>query len=89
VTPAALDGGVVVDGVEPRAAAVARGERGATVVVVGTDPDAVGTVVRDVAATGARVAAFVGDPSDPVDADALGEMLAELFPGDPGEGEPA
>ncbi len=54
-----------------------------------TDSDAVGAVVRDVATTGARVAAFVGDPSDPVDADALSEMLAELFPGDPGGAEPA
>ena len=71
MTPASLGGRVVVVGVEQRASAVALGERGATVVVVGTDSDAVGAVVRDVATTGARVAAFVGDPSDPVDADAL------------------
>ena len=51
--------------------------------MVGADPDAVGAVVRDVVTTGARVAAFVGDPSDPVDADALSEMLAELFPAIP------
>ena len=89
MTPASLGGRVVVVGVEQRASAVALGERGATVVVVGTDSDAVGAVVRDVATTGARVAAFVGDPSDPVDADALSERLAELFPGEPGGAEPA
>ena len=79
MTPASLDGRVVIVGVEQRASAVALGERGATVVVAGTDSDAVGAVVRDVAATGARVAAFVGDPSDPADADALAEMLSELY----------
>ena len=73
----ALDGRVVVVGVEQRASAVALGERGATVVVTGTDSDAVGAVVRDVAATGARVAAFVGDPA--TERDALVEMLAELY----------
>lgn len=75
-----LEGRVVVVGVEQADAAVALGERGATVVVVGVDAEAVGVVVRAVAATGARAAAFVGDPSDAADADVLTEMLAELFP---------
>ena len=79
MTRAPLDGRVVVVGVDQRASAVALGARGATVVVVGPDADAVGEVVRDVAATGARVAAFVGDPSVAADADALSEMVAELF----------
>ena len=75
-----MTGRVVVVGVEQRDAAVALGERGATVVVVGTDAEAVGTVVRAVADTGARSAAFIGDPSNPADAGALTEMLDELFP---------
>ena len=80
MTPASsLDGRVVVVGVEQRATAVALGARGATVVVVGADADAVGSLVREVAATGARAAAFVGDLSTEADADALSEMLAEVF----------
>jgi hypothetical protein len=76
---ASVAGRVVVVGVEQPQAAVALGERGATVVVVGADPDAVGPVVRAVADTGARAAAFVGDVGTPAGADALGEMLAEVF----------
>lgn len=77
---ASLAGRVVVVGPEQRDAAVALGTRGATVVVVGTDAAAVGAVVREVAATGARAAAFVGDPSTDADADALTELLTEIFP---------
>jgi len=69
----------VVVGVEQRPAAVALAARGATVVVVGAEAGAVGSLVREVATTGARAAAFVGDPSTDADAAALSEMLAELF----------
>jgi len=76
---ASLDGRVVVVGVEQRAAAFALGAKGATIVVIGADAEAVGSLVREVAATGARAAAFVGDPSAGADADALTEMLTELY----------
>jgi len=76
---APLAGRVVVVGADQRDAAVALGARGATVVVVGTDAAAVGAVVREVAATGARAAAFVGDPSVEADADALTQLLTEIF----------
>lgn len=76
---ASLDGRVVVVDVEQRAAAVALGAKGATVVVIGADAESVGSLVREVAATGAHAAAFVGDPSVPSDADALTEMLTELY----------
>jgi predicted HAD superfamily phosphohydrolase len=48
------------------------------VVVVGDDGARVGDAVATLEARGARVAAFVGDPV--TDADALAEMVAELFP---------
>ena len=48
------------------------------VVVVGDDGERVGAAVVALEARGARVAAFVGDPV--TDADALTEMVAELFP---------
>jgi hypothetical protein len=76
---ASLDGRVVVVDAGQRAVAIALGAKGATVVVVGPDADAVGSLVREVAATGARAAAFVGDPATEAGADALAEMLAELF----------
>jgi hypothetical protein len=81
MTDAPLDGRIAIVGVEQREGAVALGARGATVVVVGDDAETVGEVVREVAVTGARVAAFVGDPSVPADADALAEMVDELLPG--------
>jgi hypothetical protein len=70
---------VVVVTVAERAAALALAARGYAVVVTGTDATSVGALVRDVAATGARGLAFIGDPSVEADADALDEMLAELF----------
>ncbi len=71
--------GAVVVGVDQRDAALALGARGATVIVVGADAEQVGELVREVADGGARASAFVGDPADPAVADALAEMLAELF----------
>ena len=76
----ALDGRVVVVSVAEVAAARALGARGAAIVVVGTDADAVGTSVEQLAAGGARVCAFVGDPANDADGAALAEMVAELFP---------
>ena len=75
----ALDGRVVVVSVAEVAAARARA-RGAAVVVVGTDAEAVGRSVEQLAAGGARVCAFVGDPANDADGAALAEMVAELFP---------
>jgi hypothetical protein len=86
MTAAPLDGRVVVVGVEQAPAARALGSRGAIVVVVGADPDAVGALVRDVAGGGARAAGFLGDPSTPDGADALTEMIGELFQPDDSSG---
>jgi hypothetical protein len=47
-------------------------------VVIGTDADAVGRAVVELAARGWRTAGFVGDPAG--QCDALVEMIAELFP---------
>ena len=52
-----------------------------TVVVVGGEAAAVGTLVVDLESRGLRAAAFVGDPA--TERDALVEMLAELFPARP------
>ena len=48
-----------------------------TAVVIGADAERVGELVADLESQGVRAAAFVGDPAQ--DADALTEMLAELF----------
>jgi NAD(P)-dependent dehydrogenase (short-subunit alcohol dehydrogenase family) len=53
------------------------------VIVVGDDGGRVGAAVAALEARGARVAAFVGDPSIPDVGDALAEMAAELFPDPP------
>jgi hypothetical protein len=52
---------------------------GRVVMVVGDDAARVGAAVSALEALGARAAAFIGDPTSPVDADALAEMVAELF----------
>jgi hypothetical protein len=49
------------------------------IVVVGDDASRVGATAATLEARGARVAGFVGDPTDHADADALAEMVAELF----------
>ncbi len=87
-TPGRLAGRVaIVSPAEPDAA-LALAAAGATVVVVGPEPDAVGALVRRVADAGHRAIAFVGDPT--TDADALVEMVAEIFPDRaPGASEPA
>jgi NAD(P)-dependent dehydrogenase (short-subunit alcohol dehydrogenase family) len=76
----ALDGRVVIVSVAEVAAARALATRGAAIVVVGTDAEAVGAGVEQLAAGGARACAFVGDPSNDADGAALAEMVAELFP---------
>jgi 3-hydroxy-9,10-secoandrosta-1,3,5(10)-triene-9,17-dione monooxygenase reductase component len=50
--------------------------RGAAVVVIGTDPGAVGARIAKLEDHGVRATAFVGDPG--TERDALVEMLAEL-----------
>jgi hypothetical protein len=52
---------------------------GRVIVVVGDDASRVGATAATLEARGARVAGFVGDPTDHADADALAEMVAELF----------
>ena len=76
----ALVGRVVVVSVAAAAAAHSLAARGAAVVVVGEDVTAVGEVVGELTALGARACAFVGDPANDAEADALAEMVAELFP---------
>jgi ABC-type sugar transport system substrate-binding protein len=76
----ALDGRVVVVSVGEVAAARALAARGAAIVVVGTDAEAVGVSVEHLATVGARVCAFVGNPANDADGAALAEMVAELFP---------
>jgi ABC-type sugar transport system substrate-binding protein len=76
----ALDGRVVVVSVAEVPAACALAARGAAIVVVGTDAQAVGASVEQLAAAGARVCAFVGDAATDADGAALAEMVAELFP---------
>ncbi|MET0627898.1 MAG: hypothetical protein ABW033_05525 [Acidimicrobiia bacterium] len=77
-----LEGRVVVTGDADVARAVA-GE-GATVVLVGTDADALGVLATEVAELGGRAVALVGDLGDPVTGDTtratLAELLHELFP---------
>jgi ABC-type sugar transport system substrate-binding protein len=80
VRTGALDGRVVVVSAAEVAAASALAARGAAVVVVGTDAEAVGASVEHLAAAGARVCAFVGDPANDADGAGLAEMVAELFP---------
>jgi hypothetical protein len=53
---------------------------GRVVVVVGEDAAGVGAAVAALEARGARVAAFVGDAASSEGADALAELVAELFP---------
>jgi len=50
------------------------------VVVVGDDAARVGAAVAALEARGARSAGFVGDPTVAAEADALAEMVTELFP---------
>lgn len=73
-----LGGRVVIVSVGEPDAARALATAGATVVVVGSDAVATGTLVRSLVDAGHRAAAFVGDAS--TDAAALSEMVAELFP---------
>ena len=78
---ASLAGRVVVTGDDAVARAVAHD--GATVVLVGTDAAALGTLAAEVRDLGGRAAVLVGDLADPVTGDAtratLAELLAELF----------
>ena len=53
---------------------------GATVVAADPDADAAGGTVAEIRDAGGRGAAFVGDVDDDTGADALIEMIAELFP---------
>jgi len=76
----ALDGRVVVVSLAEVPAARALAARGAAIVLVGTDAEVVGASVERLAASGARVCAFVGDPANDADGAALSEMVAELFP---------
>lgn len=66
---------------EAQGAALARAVAGdgAAVVVCGTDEVALGTLVAELYALGARVAMFVGDPTGGDDRLALTEMVGELF----------
>ena len=77
-----LAGRVVVTGEADVARAVAR--EGATVVLVGTDADALGLLATEVADLGGRAVVLVGDLADPVTGDTtratLAELLHELFP---------
>ena len=73
-----LTGRVVVVSVHEPDAALALAGEGAAVVVVGTDSEATGALVRALVEAGHRGAAFVGDVAG--DAAALTEMVAELFP---------
>lgn len=84
-----LAGRVVVVAVERPAHARALAARGAAVVVAGGpgEAGAVGRLVAELAASGARAAAFVGSPQDAADGDALAELVAELFP-PPAAGRP-
>ena len=52
---------------------------GAAVVVCGADEVALGALVAELHAAGARVAMFVGDPTDGGDRRSLAEMVGELF----------
>jgi len=73
---------VLVAGADtPRGAAVARAvaAQGAAVVACGADAAATGALVAELHALGARVAMFLGDPSDAEDGLALAEMVDELF----------
>jgi len=72
---------VVVD-VAAATTAAALAAAGAVVVVVGPPEEAgaVGQVVADLVARGSRAVAFVGDPALPQVADALAELVGELFP---------
>jgi hypothetical protein len=58
---------------------------GHVVVVVGEDGQRVAAAVTALEARGARVAAFVDDASTDAGADALAEMVAELFPATPSD----
>ncbi len=67
-----------------RAAARRFAAEGADVVAVDRDADAAGATVAEdrvtaAGAPGARAAAFVGDPDRPEDAEALIELVDELF----------
>jgi hypothetical protein len=58
---------------------IERVEAGGAVVLVGTDADEIGQVVRAAVARGERIGAVVGEPDDPTVQAAVAEMLAELF----------
>lgn len=58
---------------------IERVEAGGAVVLVGTDADEIGEVVRAAVARGERIGAVVGDPEDPGVQAAVAEMVTELF----------
>ena len=80
MTGARLDGAVVVVAVPGGEALVRRlVDAGATVVVTGTDGDAVGRVLADLSGGRGRLAHFRGEFTSDADADALVEFIAEQF----------
>ena len=82
--PLGLRGRVVIVSVTEPSATRALAAEAATVVVVGSDGEAVGTLVAEIEIefepVGAHAVAFVGDPASEGGAAALAEMVAELFP---------
>jgi hypothetical protein len=58
---------------------IERVDAGGAVVLVGTDADEIGQVVRAAVARGERIGAVVGDPEDPNVRAAVAEMVTELF----------
>ncbi len=87
-----LDGQVVVVEIAAAGAAEALAGAGATVVVIGPadQADSVGRAVADLVENGSRAVAFVGDPSRPEVAEALAELVGELFAARPASApEPA
>jgi NAD(P)-dependent dehydrogenase (short-subunit alcohol dehydrogenase family) len=81
---AGLDGRVVVvtdaDGDRGRDIARALARLHAAIVVAGGDAEALGALVAELSATGARVAVIVDDVSSEAGGAALVEMVNELFP---------
>lgn len=86
--PARARDRVVIVNVADGATAHERAAQGSAVLVVGTDAEATGALVRALLDAGHRSAAFVGDATS--DSQAVAEMIAELFPDlDPDAPEPA
>ncbi len=78
-TRAGLAGRVVVLDVSALGAARSLASEGAVVVLVGTDPAALGEAAGAIEADGGRVAVVVGSLDDDATTGALVEMLDELF----------